>query len=230
MTDLIDFHSHVLPRADHGSSSVKDSLCQLSMARQSGVTRIVATPHFYPARESVEKFLARRNASYQHLMESLTGDMPELRLGAEVLICDNFENLPGVESLCIHGTHTLLLELPFSDFDKRYKTTVSSLVKRGIDVVLAHADRYDADNINLLVSAGARIQLNAKALSGFFKNRQLYQWIDAGLVDGIGSDIHGTDKSAYKSFVTAQHKIGDERLAKIAENSDKIWNKSLIFN
>ena len=30
--DLVDFHSHILPRADHGSDSVETSLKQLKLA------------------------------------------------------------------------------------------------------------------------------------------------------------------------------------------------------
>ena len=60
--DIIDFHSHILPGADHGSSSVETSLAQLNSAKNAGVTRLIATPHFYPHRHTLEKFLARNNS------------------------------------------------------------------------------------------------------------------------------------------------------------------------
>ena len=34
---LVDFHSHILPRADHGSDSIETSLCQLESAAKAGV-------------------------------------------------------------------------------------------------------------------------------------------------------------------------------------------------
>ena len=58
--DIVDFHSHILPEADHGSSSVEESLEQLNLALKRCVTRIVATPHFYPNHDSPERFLRRR--------------------------------------------------------------------------------------------------------------------------------------------------------------------------
>lgn len=224
MTELLDFHAHILPRADHGSSSVDTSLCQISMARQSGVSCIMATPHFYPAEEGVAKFLERRERAYNRLSESLDETAPRIILGAEVLICDNIENLPGVEELCITGTNTLLLELPFTDFDKGYRASVNALIKRGINVVIAHADRYNRANVDTLIAVGAKIQLNADSLSSLFVKKHLYEWIDAGVVVGLGSDIHREDKKAYRNFQTALRKMGSERSEKIMGAAWQILN------
>ena len=120
--------------------------------------------------------------------------------------------MPGRERLCINGTDTLLLELPFNDFDKSYKATVKSLVRDGFNVILAHADRYDPYNIEELISVGAKIQLNASSLVGFFKPKRLYNWMERELVVALGSDIHGADKMYYKDFVTAKNKIGEHLL------------------
>ena len=68
--DICDFHAHILPNADHGSSSVQNSVFQLSMAGKCGVSRIVATPHFYPHKESVCDFVKRRNESYKELLKA----------------------------------------------------------------------------------------------------------------------------------------------------------------
>ena len=215
MTDIIDFHAHILPRADHGSSSVDTSLCQISMARQSGVDCIVATPHFYPAEQDVASFLERREGSYRHLKKSLPEDAPRIIRGAEVLICDSIEKLPRIKDLCIEGTNVLLLELPFTDFDIKYKTSVQELLKQGINTVIAHADRYDKKNIDLLISAGAKVQLNANSLVGLFAKKHLIAWIDTGAVVALGSDIHEKNKKAYKDFSAALKKIGDARAKKI---------------
>lgn len=222
--DIVDFHAHIIPGADHGSSSVEVSVNQLSLAQQSGVTRIVATPHFYPARDSVESFLQRRNRHFAELARENNTEC-KVRLGAEVLICDNLESMPGLEKLCISGTNTFLLELPFTDFEKQYIFTVKTLIARGFNVVLAHADRYEPENIEKLVSLGAKIQLNASSLVGLFKPKRLYNWMERELVVALGSDIHGADKKYYKNFVTAKNKIG-EHLLHIKKRSDEIWDRS----
>ena len=99
--DLVDFHSHILPGADHGSDSLDVSIAQLNLAKSAGVTRIIVTPHFYPHSHTVEKFLKRRNSSFKHLEASLGENMPEIRLGAEVLICKNLHKMERINELCI---------------------------------------------------------------------------------------------------------------------------------
>ena len=223
---MVDFHSHILPGADHGSRNVETSLAQIKLAQDCGVGRIIATPHFYAHRMSVQEFLKLRTEAYLRLLPHI--DSSIIRLAAEVLICDNIQNLPGIEQLCIYGTNMLLLELPFNDFDKSYKYVVTDLKTKGIDVILAHADRYQPENIEVMLSAGAKIQLNADALDVFFKKRHLYDWMERGLVVALGSDIHGEDKNAYKHFIQAMKKMG-KHLPFVENCSNEIWDKSSIY-
>lgn len=205
---LIDFHAHVIPWADHGSSSVETSLFQLSSAHQIGIETIVATPHFYPQQENAERFIERRNACFARLKERMTNEHPNVILGAEVLICDNIEAMPGLEKLCIEGTNMILLELPFTDFSDSFVYSVKTLIRQGYTVLLAHADRYDPNNIEKLVSAGAKIQLNVDSISKLFMQPHLREWIEKKQVVAFGSDIHGSDAKAYKKFQKAVKKIG----------------------
>ena len=76
--DLVDFHSHILPGADHGSDSIDTTLFQLNSAMACGIDRIIATPHFYPNIHTVEDFLTRRNASYEALMTHLNSNFPKI--------------------------------------------------------------------------------------------------------------------------------------------------------
>ena len=56
----IDFHSHILPQADHGSDGIETSLAQLALLRDAGVWCLAITPHFYPQEEGVTSFLDKR--------------------------------------------------------------------------------------------------------------------------------------------------------------------------
>lgn len=206
---LIDFHTHIIPWADHGSSSVETSLFQLGSAFEAGVDTVVATPHFYPQYENAEKFLTRRNACYERLKQHLTEEHPNVVLGAEILICDNIETMPSLEQLCIEGTRILLIELPFTDFSDSFVYSVKMLIRQGYIVVLAHADRYSPSNIDRLVAAGAKIQLNVDSLSRLFMQPHIRRWVDDRRVVALGSDIHGSDKKAYKRFEKALKRLGD---------------------
>ena len=218
-SDIIDFHAHILPGADHGSDSVDTTLFQLSHASDAGVRCIIATPHFYPTCHSVEKFLQRRDSAYEILLPHLKPDMPRLVLGAEVLMCHGIERLDGLSSLCVSGTRVLLLELPYSDFSDNYVQSVRNLIKDGYEVVLAHAERYSPENIEEMIRAGAKIQLNAGALSGIFVDRTVSSWMERGVVVALGSDIHMRDPSAYKRFAKARARLGKVSDAVVAFGS-----------
>lgn len=220
--DIVDFHAHVLPGADHGSHSVENSLCQLKMAKECGVSRIVATPHFYPSRDTVASFKQRQVACFEKIAPLAQKMGIELVMGAETLICENIENLPGLAQICLGNSSVILLELPFNDFSREYVYSVKALLRSGFQVVLAHADRYPPDDIEVLIDCGAKIQLNADSLATLFKNRSLYRWIDMGVVVALGSDIHGNDKRAYQKFITAQKRL-KKRIDLIAEASNALW-------
>ena len=227
--DLVDFHSHILPGADHGSDSLDVSIAQLNLAKSAGVTRIIVTPHFYPHSHTVEKFLKRRNSSFKHLEASLGENMPEIRLGAEVLICKNLHKMERINELCILGTNTILIELPFSEHSENHVESVNELIKSGLDVVIAHADRYDKSIVEKYTAIGAKLQLNASALTKLVKPKHLFDWIDRGLVIAVGSDIHRIDKSAYKKFNKAKSKL-KENISYLKDKSDAIWNISKKYS
>ncbi len=223
--NLCDFHAHILPCADHGSSSLDTSLAQLRLATAADVSRIIATPHFYPHKHSVHSFIERRNCAYRELTSAMPEGMPEIRLGAEVLLCPNMAHLPGVESLAVYGTKTLLIELPFNDFGREYIHSVEGLLIAGYNIVLAHADRYESKNIEAMLDLGVTLQLNATAITKFFRRRAVSDWLRRGVVSAIGSDIHGVDSSAYKVFKRSLSWAG-KALPDIMLRSDKIWDSS----
>ncbi len=226
--DVVDFHSHILPGADHGSLNLETSLYQIAEAKKNGINRIIATSHFYPTAHSVESFLSRRDEAYRLLACAMPSDSPAIRLGAEVLICDGIEDLPGLERLFIKGTNTILLELPFSEFTEKYCDSVYTLRSRNVNVVIAHADRYSTEVIDMMLDVGAKLQLNSGSLLTFFKRRTLYDWLDRGMVIALGSDIHGKDRNAYPGFVKAMSRI-EKYLEYIKEKSDNIFSKSSPF-
>lgn len=210
MGGWIDFHAHVLP-CDHGSDSAATSLRQLARARAAGVAEIVATPHFYANRQSLQGFLkARKRALDKVYAANDSAIFPRLRLGAEVLLCEGLENLAGIESLCVEGTNVLLLEMPFSGMNERLLNSLYHLQSRHcLRVVLAHIDRYDEKTVREALAAGARAQLNVESICAFFKRRQCRKWIAQGVVEAIGSDVH-MDGEQYKKFKKAVDILGKD--------------------
>lgn len=187
----LDYHSHILPGCDHGSDGLETSLRQVAMARAAGIQTICATPHFYPSQESLETFLDRRRACAEVLRENLDEEDPKVELGAEVLICEGMDRLEGLERLCREGTNELLLEMPFYQWPETIWDTLFQMDElRDIQIVIAHADRYPAQDIEQLIDAGIPLQLNVECLLKPLRRRRYLAWIDAGFVHYLGSDIH----------------------------------------
>ncbi|MBQ8395535.1 MAG: capsular polysaccharide biosynthesis protein, partial [Oscillospiraceae bacterium] len=67
MSKIIDFHTHVLPKIDDGSSSLKESIGMLRLEAEQGIETVVATPHFYANHDSPEAFLERRKMAQERL-------------------------------------------------------------------------------------------------------------------------------------------------------------------
>ena len=222
--DLVDFHSHILPGADHGSDSVSTSLKQLELAASEGVTRVIATPHFYPHKHTLDKFMHKRALCAQALLDACNGTQPQVKLGAEVLLCQGLEKFEGLDQLCLEGTKYLLIELPFSDFRQEYCDTVEKMIRMGYKVILAHVDRYSRENIEQMLDVGVdMLQVNADSMTKLFKPKHIIEWAKAGYVVALGSDIHGTDSKAYKNFSRAKVAFGDS-LDSIRVKSDDIFN------
>lgn len=164
----LDYHAHILPGCDHGSDGLATSLKQVEMAASAGVKTICATPHFYPHKESVESFLRRRKKTAGLLLRELPENAPLIQLGAEVLICDGMERLDGLNRLCREGTNELLLEMPFYAWPESIWDTLYLLCDLAdIQIVLAHAERYPAENIEKLICESVPLQLNTLTF-GFF--------------------------------------------------------------
>ena len=194
-----DIHTHILPNMDDGASSPEESLRLLIEEQKQGITDVVLTPHFNPAGESVEDFLARRQAAFDILSKeikesSLQIDL-NLHLGAEVRYDPNLI-YSDVFSLCIGNTSYMLLELT-NTYPFNFEQTINWLISRGISPVLAHIERYDflISNKKLLdelLYTGVVFQCNASSLFSRYYARRVKKLMKNGYLQVLASDTHNT--------------------------------------
>ena len=112
--EIADFHAHILPCADHGSDSVETSLWQLSSAANHGVTRIIATPHFYPHRHTVEAFSKRRDEAFNALKDHIPN-------GIDIKLRINW--------CCQQQVLKMEFDIPF-EISQRYDAVPGAFIKR----------------------------------------------------------------------------------------------------
>ena len=207
----VDFHTHILPKCDHGSQNLRMAVEQWRLLTEAGLSAVVATPHFYAHEESsVEAFLARRDAAAQQLLAAVEGG-PRLYLGAEVLVSPGLEGLPDLASLCIGGSDILLLEMPLGGWSREHLDTVDAIAEQGITPLLAHLDRYSLGALDSLYDNPSFLfQVNASALLGLGrKARYFRRMLKAGAVAALGSDLHGLPKDGYARYLRGFLRAGD---------------------
>ena len=194
-TDIIDFHSHILPGMDDGSRDIPMSLEMLGESARQGVTVQVLTPHYYPWKESIRSFLSRREESVSRLRSALVPGLPRVLIGAETAFSPHMTK-EDLSSLCIEGSRLLLIELPFESWDDRVINEITSLsLDTGYHVVLAHVERYmgykrNSEILSELSRLPIHIQLNAEAFSGFFAGRKMMPFFRLSCGVLLGSDAH----------------------------------------
>ena len=195
---ITDFHSHVLPGIDDGSKSVEESVAMLRMEAAQGISRVVATPHFYARYESPDGFLQKRDASEKVLRAAMVreNDLPELFIGAEVYYYRGISESEFLPQLAIRGTNCVLIEMPPSPWeDSMYRELVKIREKRGLLPIIAHIDRYIApfrtfgiperlEELPVLVQANAEFFLERATA------RLAMKLLKADKIQLLGSDCH----------------------------------------
>lgn len=200
---MIDIHSHILPELDDGSSSVSESLLMLGEMRRQGAEIVAATPHFEGHREAVDSFLERRAKSFEALSEALTEDLPQIRLGAEVLYFEGISRMEGLKSLCIEGTNLLLLEMPVTKWSSYTVGEVVKLSHTGaVRVVIAHFERcipaQKRRMLDYLLENDLLIQANASYFLERRTRRRAISLLKKNKIHFLGSDSHNMKERAPK--------------------------------
>lgn len=229
-----DFHSHCLPNLDDGAADIKTSLAMLREVAQQGVTRVVATPHFYIGEHSAAGFFRERQRAYEQIRPYLTGDMPEVLLGAEVLIREGISRYD-LSPFCLQDTDILLVELPFMAPPYWVLEELEGLAYRqGLTLMLAHLDRYLAwysrDQLEALLDLpGVIVQLNADSVADKRGFRHVCDRLPLASRLVMGSDMHNLTHRApcigQAVKVMNKQREGRRWLERIAWTTDYLENQ-----
>ena len=212
IVNAVDFHCHLLPKADHGSDSLETSAAQLKNLAAVGVTTIVATPHFYPEQDTVPEFLARRKAAYEELMSLHPAQ--EIVPAAEVAMNLDLPAMPELEKLCIGETNYILLEMPRERWTRWVFEGVYTVRRRGLQPILAHIDRYDISDVNEMLRQGVVAQVNGTAFDTAAGKRRYRQLFAEDAAQLLGSDTHGqsTEPEAFRDAIRYLGPLGENAM------------------
>ncbi len=235
---MIDVHAHVLPKMDDGSKSVEESIEMLTQMYKSGVTTVVATPHFDMRKEGIDEFLVRRSASYQELMAAMgSGTFPELLLGAEVLYCGvSLSRIDDIEKLCLGGGRCLLVESLNQQWNESFAfDMVRLMMEQNITPVLAHVERIIHNRMNrrLLASLqleGVMAQSNAEFFLSRRSRRAALKMLIEEKIQVLGSDCHNLEDrkpNLADAVELIQNNLDEKSVQTLVMNAERILSGEL---
>lgn len=194
---MIDLHCHILPYMDDGSPDVETSLAMLRRQAEQGIGAVCATSHYYAWQNDIETFCERRAAALQKLLDAWPEErLPRVIPAAEVAFFTGISACPDLGRLCIQGTKTLLLEMPFTEWNDFQVEEVSALVlDRGFQVVLVHPERFcgsrgNRDRLRELEELPVALQVNAKTLIRWRTRKLGLKLLQETQYPLLGSDCH----------------------------------------
>ena len=229
---MIDLHCHILPGMDDGSPDVETSLAMLRRQAEQGIGAVCATSHYYAWQNDIETFCERRAAALQKLLDAWPEErLPRVIPAAEVAFFTGISACPDLGRLCIQGTKTLLLEMPFTEWNDFQAEEVSALVlDRGFQVVLVHPERFCAsrgnrDRLRELEELPVAVQVNAETLIRWRTRRLGLQLLREAQLPLLASDCHNLTTlppNLDEGRKITGRKLGDIFLDKIDQNAGRL--------
>ncbi|URZ08112.1 tyrosine-protein phosphatase [Clostridium felsineum] len=238
---MVDIHSHIIPGIDDGSNSIETTLEMLSIAKERGITKMVASSHYYRGRfeNSISSIEKKTNELNEILKEKAVGI--DIIPGQEVFI-DNYtlDTYKEGKIGCIKNTNYMLVEFDMMHLNENVVDILYELQIKGIKPIIAHPERYtyiqkDIYKINELMEGNIYFQVNAGSIEGLWgktvQNTAL-RLIEEGVATFISSDAHSTGKRApgYNKALEEVIKIDRKLGEKIVKNANSLIENENIEN
>jgi protein-tyrosine phosphatase len=201
---MIDIHCHILPDLDDGATSWEEALEMARISAASGVTDIIATPHFRGEPEALEMLdeIDRRCRDLSREVEQC-GIPIRIHPGAEVLCTPQTPILARQGMLPTLGnTQYVLTEFYFNESFGFMDDTLMKIADCGYIPVVAHPERYDTvqwdpERLREWADQGFVFQLNKGSILGtlgFRAEQTAHELLELGLAHVIASDGHSCER------------------------------------
>lgn len=188
----VDNHSHILYGLDDGVKSREDSLSILAYLEEQGVSELWCTPHIMEDVPNTTEAIRTRFGE----LESVYRGGVRLRLAAEYMIDNLFEERLSRKDLLFHGDDTVLVETSSVSPPINLWEVLETMLKMGYRPLVAHPERYrymERSDYARLHEMGCLFQMNLPSIVGFYgesaRNRAM-DLLDKGWYAMTGSDCH----------------------------------------
>ncbi len=199
-----DFHSHLIPGVDDGAATIEESRAALAAFARDGISTAILTPHFEGSLTLAPLLAAERLDQIDAGWAALTGDAEAAATGVRLLRgVELMLDVPDPdlrdERLRLGGSRFVLVEYPGMQLPEQHADfAVRSLRAKGLQPILAHAERYQnvSDSLDELLPlryTGAYFQVNAGSLLGHHGRgaaRRAEALLSRGWAEYASSDYH----------------------------------------
>lgn len=196
----IDFHAHLLPGIDDGSSTMEETVNLIIGLQEIGIKKLITTPHVMGEiwKNSKTLILETENKVIDQL-EKLTIKFP-IKAAAEYMMDLEFLELFKNEKLLTLKENYVLVEMSYLSPPIQLFDIIFELQVAGYQPVLAHPERYNfyhhsLKNYKKLKQAGCLFQMNMLSATGYYGDRVAKAadiLLKEQLIDFVGSDLHHT--------------------------------------
>lgn len=195
---MIDFHSHIIPNIDDGSTSIDETINMIKEANQVGFTGIISTSHYIQGYYDLNSYERKKLLDIIEKKMSIDTDL-KLYLGSEIYFTSEIiELIENKKASTINNTKYVLFELPMNTKPLFAKEVVYQLIEKGYRPIIAHPERYnyvqeEIEYVEELASMGAMFQANYGSIIGMYGNeakKTLKKLLKNNLISFLGSDVH----------------------------------------
>ena len=198
---MIDIHSHILPGMDDGAQDIYDTLEMVSLAAQSGISAMVATPHCNIPGGYKNYFDDTYIKIVQQVREAVHRENIPVKIlpGAEVFGTENLlQLLRDGRIMTLNQSRYLLMEFAFDEEPGFVEDVIDRAHELRAIPVIAHVERYEFAQKNPEIvyhwrKKGYPIQINKGSFQGKFGRRAekaAYLFMNHNLVSVVASDAH----------------------------------------
>lgn len=198
---MIDLHVHILPGLDDGAQNIEEAIEMAALALESGVKRLVATPHSNQKGRFENYDSPKLRQSYARLQQVLLEEGLPLRLdlGMEIFASQDMrEKLAQKKLIGLHRFGVYLVEFPLDAEPVWIDHRLEEMMDLGNRPLIAHPERYFCvqDYPGLVfdwIQQGCLTQMNRGSVFGRFGKRAQTageQLLANDLVTCIASDAH----------------------------------------
>ena len=220
---MIDIHSHILPGLDDGPKTLDDTLKMCEIAREDGITTIVATPHnldgiYENERERIAEVTRSLNEALRQgecSINILPGSDTRLDVRLQGMLNEG-------RVMTINDTGKfLLVELSPFFITEQVKQLLFELTLAGVTPVISHPERNETlmDNLDVLrylIQIGGLVQITAGSVTGHFGRaveKSTMRLLRSNMVHVLATDAHNSTSRPpvlSKALGVISKEIGDD--------------------